>query len=69
AGDDQRSAESKVNELYLMTYSREAQPPELEAALKYLNSPEKSKDAKAQRAAYEDLIWALVNTKEFLFNH
>ena len=28
------------------------------------------KDAKAvRRVAYEDLIWVLINTKEFSFNH
>ena len=25
--------------------------------------------AKARTAAYEDLIWAVLNTKEFLYNH
>jgi len=25
--------------------------------------------AKAEQEAFEDILWALVNTKEFLFNH
>jgi hypothetical protein len=28
---------------------------------------EKHKDNK--KVAYEDILWALINTKEFLFNH
>jgi hypothetical protein len=29
----------------------------------------KEDKASVQRRAYEDLIWALINTKEFSFNH
>src|SRR5204862_395016 len=29
----------------------------------------KAKDEKAKRQACEDMVWALINTKEFLFNH
>jgi hypothetical protein len=25
--------------------------------------------ARAKRMAYEDLLWAIMNTKEFLYNH
>jgi hypothetical protein len=66
--DTTRSDQSKVNELYRLAFSREASDAEMNVALKHL-ADSHSKDAKAKRAAYEDLIWALVNSKEFLFNH
>ncbi|HSZ59909.1 MAG TPA: DUF1553 domain-containing protein, partial [Tepidisphaeraceae bacterium] len=68
-------AEDKPNidELYLLAFSRLPEPAEVQAAADYINksvgSPG-SKDGPAKRrAAYEDLIWALMNTKEFSFNH
>jgi hypothetical protein len=67
AADEKCSDETKVKELYCLAYAREAESAELDSALKYLK--EHGKDAKSKRAAYEDLVWALVNTKEFLFNH
>jgi hypothetical protein len=52
-----------VDELYLAALSRFPTPEENRTALQALAA---SKDR--QRAA-EDLFWALLNTKEFLFNH
>jgi hypothetical protein len=63
AADKNRTNAQKVREIYLLAYSREPQPDETAVAIKHL---EKSKD---QRAAFEDILWALINTKEFLFNH
>lgn len=63
AKDTARSPEEKVRELYYWVYSRPPAPEELAAALAHL---QKSKEA---QAAYEDIAWALLNTKEFLFNH
>ncbi len=67
-GDD-----DKVRQLYLLAYSREPAPDELDLARKYLNRQVSDKNGKPQpvnkRVAYEDIVWALVNTKEFLFNH
>lgn len=67
--------EEKVREIYLAAFSREPRPDELSIAISYLNEPVTDADGKpvdANKAAkqnYQDLIWAVMNTKEFLFNH
>jgi hypothetical protein len=63
AADAARSHEEKVQELYLWVYARPPVEEELQVALAHL---EKSEN---KQQAYEDVIWALLNTKEFLFNH
>ncbi len=63
ANDKSRSDEEKLKELWLWCYSREPQPDELQTALKYLESKKNKKEG------YEDILWALINTKEFLFIH
>lgn len=69
------SHEDKIRELYLAAYAREPRAEELAAALEYL--AEARLDANgapinpqtAIRENLQDLLWALINTKEFLFNH
>jgi hypothetical protein len=68
AADTQHNYDEKIRELYLTAFAREPQQPERERLASYLSAT-KPGDAAASRAAYEDAIWALVNTKEFLFNH
>ena len=63
AGDKKRTDALKIRELYLLTFSRVPSKQELGIAVGHIK---KSKDAKR---AYEDIVWALINTKEFLFNH
>jgi Protein of unknown function (DUF1549)/Protein of unknown function (DUF1553) len=63
AGEKERSNEDKIREIYLRAYSRAPESDELAVALGHLA---KSKD---EKLALEDILWALVNTKEFLFNH
>ncbi|MGE0756573.1 MAG: DUF1549 and DUF1553 domain-containing protein [Pirellulaceae bacterium] len=64
-----------VRELYLAAYSRAPQPEELVTAVAYLGEPlldtagKPVEAGRARREKYEDLLWALMNTKEFLFNH
>ncbi|MFM8890604.1 MAG: DUF1549 and DUF1553 domain-containing protein, partial [Planctomycetia bacterium] len=62
AADRERDRALKIEELYLTAYGRV--PTSSEAAFVSSYLAEKQ-DAKS---AYEDLIWSLVNTKEFLFN-
>ena len=54
-----------VSGLYLTVLSRPPTPAESATAGDYL----RSSSGKAPRAAFEDLAWALVNSKEFLFKH
>ena len=72
---DPRNDDEKLRELYLAAYSRAPEGGELTLDKAYLDKPRKGADgqpldaAKAKRLGYEDLIWAVLNTKEFLFNH
>jgi hypothetical protein len=78
---DTRPDPVKVGELYQLAYSRSPSNEEVQRATEYLarkvGAAKPGKDAadteairvKARREAWEDLSWALLNTKEFLFNH
>ncbi len=61
---DTRPSEDRIRELYLAAFAREPRPAELQSALGYLNET-----GTAANDNFQDLIWALINTKEFLFNH
>ncbi len=68
-------AEAKVREVYLAAFSREPRAGELQTALDYLAEPRVDSAgnpidaAKANSENFQDLVWALISTKEFLFNH
>ncbi len=64
AQDKTRPNELKVRDLYLLAFSRAPSADELNIALAHI---EKNKET--PQRAYEDIVWALINTKEFLFNH
>ncbi len=64
ANQKDRPHEEKIGELYRWVYSRQPDAEELKIALGHI---EKNKDD--VKIAYEDILWALINTKEFLFNH
>ena len=73
ASDVARSDAQKVADLYVRALSRQPDATELSAATAYIErisarGADKDKPA-LRRAAYEDLVWTLINTKEFSFNH
>ncbi len=74
AGDTSNSEEFKIRELYFWAFAREPDAKEIALAKSHLEKKPVVKDGKpdeatAKRQAYEDILWALLNTKEFLFNH
>ena len=69
---DTRPAADKVRELYLLVYSRPPTSEELEVATAFLakaGERPKQPGPNTNQWPYEDLLWALLNSKEFLFNH
>jgi hypothetical protein len=60
---DKRTDPEKVRDLYLIALSRQPTRAETEAVLAHI------KKKGDPQAGYEDILWALINTKEFLFNH
>jgi hypothetical protein len=64
AKDADRGHQAKVRELYLLAFAREPTSEESEIATKHIE-----KHQEKPQVAYEDIVWALINTKEFLFNH
>lgn len=60
---DKRPHEEKLNELFETVFSRPPTDSEIQSAVAYLDSETD------QRKAYGNLLWALINTKEFLFIH
>jgi hypothetical protein len=65
--------EQNIRSLYTAALSRLPDATEAQLARDYLLSATKEKQgdalAKARRQAYEDLVWVMLSTKEFLFNH
>lgn len=65
----------QIRELYLAAFARDPQPDELQTAEGFLTRSrfdakgQPLDPAKAKRQALEDLLWALINAKEFLYNH
>lgn len=58
---DKRPDAEKVEELFLWAFARRPNPEQLDRALQHINAAGANK-----KLAYENLVWALINTKEFV---
>ena len=58
---DARPDVEKVEELFLWTFARRPNPAQLDLAMQNINLHKDNK-----QLAYENIIWALINTKEFI---
>jgi hypothetical protein len=61
--DDPRPHAERIANLYLTAVSRPPSNEETNALVSFVESKG------GTQAAYEDVIWALINSREFLFNH
>jgi hypothetical protein len=70
---DTRPDDDKISDLYHIALSRDPNAAEVKFAHSHLDKKTAGKAgdeaAKGKKEAYEDILWALLNTKEFLFNH
>ena len=60
---DARPDAEKVEELFLLAIAKKPTAEQLKAALDHIAKSDKSK-----KQAYENIVWALINSKAFLFN-
>src|SRR5438094_8962185 len=58
---DPRPDAEKVEELFLWAFAHKPSPTQMEAALAHI-----AKNDKNKKFAYENIVWALINTKEFV---
>jgi len=70
-----KTEEDGIREVYLSAYAREPDAEEMKIAREFVLKARTDSQGKpidpqrAKRQGYEDLIWAVLNTKEFFYNH
>ncbi|MBY0513177.1 MAG: DUF1553 domain-containing protein [Gemmataceae bacterium] len=61
--EEKKPPREVVEELYVVALGRKPTAAELSRVLAYLD------EAKDRQRAAEDVLWAILNSKEFMFNH
>jgi len=61
--NDPRPDEEKITELFLLTQAKKPSEEQMKLALENID-----KNGKKKKEAYENILWALINSKAFLFN-
>lgn len=61
--DGERSDRERVRRIYMTVLSRDPSPGELSSAIQHIHT------SRNEVEGYEDLMWALCNTTEFMSNH
>jgi len=59
---DTRPDDQKIKELFVWVFGRQPSDEQLSLALEHASS------ATNRKTAYGNLLWALINTREFVFN-
>ncbi len=62
--DSKKPEPELVRDLYLAAYNRLPKPAEMKSALAYFATP-----GATRQTAIEDIMWSLLNSAEFVFNH
>ena len=60
---DKRPDAEKIEELFLWAFAHKPSPTQLQTALSHV-----TKNSANKKLGYENILWALLNTKEFVFN-
>ncbi len=68
AAKDTRPDTEKVTDLFLWAFARKPTKDDLASALDHIKKMEAKNGPTGKKTAYENILWALLNTKEFVFN-
>jgi hypothetical protein len=66
--DDKRADSEKLDELFLWAFARKPSTEDKKTALEHIEKMTAKSGSAGKKTAYENILWAIINTKEFVFN-